>query len=350
MSLYQDITHISVTGSKENVTRMLNAAICNAGTGNVIFGDDDLEIINLKIKEEDGCYGLRVALDDFFDEVCLQDAKLREMIMQLQGEQKDKSECEDENGYIEDDGEVNLGRMFDLLEVHETEDDYTVDIEIYECEAGYYGGWRYFEDIARLYQCRIVADDELFRNGYSLSLVQTKIWEIEDKEVKETIIRPDVRADDCKSSDDIDNAFAPLMQMDPQRYLKFKIRAYENLVGTLECETINAKASMEWYKTMEEEGIELSTRFKDFISSELFGGAEGVKKLHKRCIDFNKYSEEELAAIYQLRAKRLQDKDKELVSLYNQLLEHLHTDIEQKRKEKEERKSANGDDDENLPF
>ena len=59
MSLIQKITHISVTGTKRNVTQMLNAAIRNAGTGNIIVDGDDIETISQKVMEEDG---LRIAL------------------------------------------------------------------------------------------------------------------------------------------------------------------------------------------------------------------------------------------------------------------------------------------------
>ena len=50
MSLYSDIFYTSLVGTKENVIRMLNAAICNVGTGNVIVDGDDLATINKKIE------------------------------------------------------------------------------------------------------------------------------------------------------------------------------------------------------------------------------------------------------------------------------------------------------------
>lgn len=259
MSFMQDITYISVTGSKKNVTRMLNAAIRNVGTSaklstearKVIVDGDDIETVNLKIKEEDGRYGFRVALIDLFDEVSLKDVNLQEKIKSLQGDQESDCKRENEEDFYGD-GEATFARMFDLQRVRETEDEYTVDIEIYECDCGdcgYYGGWDYFEDIARLYQCHIIADDELFRNGVTLGLDSTTIWEPEGDGIKKTIIHPE----NNNSCSDIEASFAPLMQLDSQRYRRFKIIAYEILIYNLEYQTKEAKAAMERYQAMEED-------------------------------------------------------------------------------------------------
>lgn len=77
MSLYQDMTYISLLGSRENVVRMLNAVIRTLGNGNVITDDDDLETINNMLKADDG-RGFRIAIPDLLDEQCMEDARLRE--------------------------------------------------------------------------------------------------------------------------------------------------------------------------------------------------------------------------------------------------------------------------------
>lgn len=59
MSYYQDIFSISVRGPKSGVIRMLNAAVCNVGTGDAVLPADDLDTINRKI--EAAC--LRVNMD-----------------------------------------------------------------------------------------------------------------------------------------------------------------------------------------------------------------------------------------------------------------------------------------------
>ena len=47
MSVEQDIFLIGVTGSRKNITRMLNAAIRNVATGDPIVESDDIEAVNL---------------------------------------------------------------------------------------------------------------------------------------------------------------------------------------------------------------------------------------------------------------------------------------------------------------
>jgi len=324
MSLYQDLSRITVTGNREDVTRMLNAAIKNVGTGtdSLINSEDDIETINLKIKEKEGDYGLRVALLDLFDDVCLQDEKLQEKINKLQGEKEKKEEPdhEEDEDYFEEE-ETSFARMFDLLKVNESQGSYTVNMEIYECEGGYYGGWEYFYDIARLYHCRIVVDDELFRNLKSFGLDQTLIWEPEGDEAKKTIIQPR----NLDSATAINDAFAELMRLDPQRYIGYKTRAYEILIENFELQLNEAKAELEINLAIAENGITPPSEFKYFLYCEQ-DGLESVKDQHRICV-YRGDAEDDLATIYKLRAKRLQDKNKDLAELYNQLLENLHTDL-----------------------
>ena len=49
MSVEQDIFLIGVTGSRKNITRMLNAAIRNVAAGDPIVESDDIEAVNLKL-------------------------------------------------------------------------------------------------------------------------------------------------------------------------------------------------------------------------------------------------------------------------------------------------------------
>lgn len=331
MSYYQELTRISVSGNKLNVIRMLNAAIRNVGSKKTIVEGDDLETINFKIREEDTPYGLEVALFDLFDEICLQDEKLQEKIKKIQREWKSMGESV---------GEYDCDK-FVLLNVREIESGYTVDIEICEFEGDIPGDWEYLEDIARLYQCRIIADHEGFRNGRSLGLDYTSIREPEGDGVKEKY----VEYPDFKSCEEVDSAFEPLMELDPQHYRKIKIRAYEVMIYTLEYQTREAKATKEWYETMEEEGLELPSLYRDFVLNEQ-RGPEDVKSYHQQCLIMNYSSEEELATIYGLRAKRCQDDNKELADLYNQFLVQLHTDIEEANK----RRASNSNDEDEEPF
>ena len=49
MSVEQDVFVIGVTGSRNNIGRMLNAAIRNVAAGEPIVESDDIDAINLKL-------------------------------------------------------------------------------------------------------------------------------------------------------------------------------------------------------------------------------------------------------------------------------------------------------------
>ena len=68
MNFYKNCISIVIKGEKNDIIRMLNAAIRNVGTGNVISINDDIEAINKKIK-----VGM-VSLTDLIDEEALKDS------------------------------------------------------------------------------------------------------------------------------------------------------------------------------------------------------------------------------------------------------------------------------------
>ena len=51
MSVEGSIFKIGIVGSRESIIKMMNAAICNAGSGKEIAEGDDVEAINLKLGE-----------------------------------------------------------------------------------------------------------------------------------------------------------------------------------------------------------------------------------------------------------------------------------------------------------
>ena len=74
-------TDITVYGTKENIIRMLNAAIGHVGKGTIrlIGEDDDIVTINdkFKIEERIGWRYLHVNVSDLLDETCLKDSQLQ---------------------------------------------------------------------------------------------------------------------------------------------------------------------------------------------------------------------------------------------------------------------------------
>ena len=165
MSYYQDIYNISVRGSRENVIRMLNAAIRNVGNGNVIEENDDIEAINKKNLDEDGVHGLRVALRDLVDEQAMQDAELQ---------QKKQKGCKPEEGFSTD------ARVIEIAKIKVEGEEYVIEMVMYTDEYSEYVDWLSWKDIARLYDVRIVIELQEFNKGVPTGNISTSIYEVVD--------------------------------------------------------------------------------------------------------------------------------------------------------------------------
>lgn len=246
MSYYQDIFSISVRGPKAGVIRMLNAAVCNVGTGDAVLPADDLDTINRKI--EAAC--LRVNVTDLLDGECLKDGII----------QAKKLAFEEKVGHWHDilDGKVSFankgdevdakdeaadkldclcdGRIIDVLEVRELDGDYELRLEFYVGEEYFTSpDWADWEDVCRLYGCRVIIDDDEFRNGGFNRLCGTTIYEMKDGGVEKKQIEPELAVEKYVRSLDL------LCSIDPQHYRKKKIRDMEARVRALQAEIDDEK-------------------------------------------------------------------------------------------------------------
>lgn len=124
MHSYITDTDVTLTGTKENIIRMLNTAMCNAGSDIVIAESDDFETMLHKVKEVDD--NQQFLLPDFLGEKSIQECDLKEKQNQCRHEYRD--ECydwvsiheivKDGNNYI-----VKLGaHVHDEVEIFDMRD------------------------------------------------------------------------------------------------------------------------------------------------------------------------------------------------------------------------------------
>lgn len=248
MKYYSDIFSISIQGPKEGVVRMLNAAIRNVGAGKVITEDDSIETINEKVTEDDGVNGLRVSIIDLMDEQSLEDSIIREKKSDfdqkmehardvLAGKVKFDDEYDAEEAYSEASYKLEYmcdGRFIDILSVLEVDGGYEVKMEFYIGEEPVTcPDWTNWNDVCRLYGCKVVVDDVEFLNGSFFRFCGTAIYEMEDGNVKEIRIEPKL--------DEYVEAFDKLCKMAPERYRKLKIQDMETKVSALQAELSKEK-------------------------------------------------------------------------------------------------------------
>lgn len=245
MSYYSVISNIYVHGPKEGIVKMLNVAIRNAGSKNIIAEDDNIETINEKVKVDDGGHKLRIAIIDLMDEQCLKDNIIQEKKAAyvkdldtyrdaLAENMKFYNSDEELVEYLQDKGEWCNGRLIDILEVLEVDGNYRVRMhsDIPE-DVPLFPEWADWGDVCRLYGYKIIIDVEececLGPAGPAL-FSGTHIYEMEDGNAKKTSIFPEHAISIWKYEDE----FEKLIMMDPERYRKFKIQSMEEMVKDLQ--------------------------------------------------------------------------------------------------------------------
>ena len=314
MSLYSDIFYTSLVGTKENVIRMLNAAICNVGTGNVIVDGDDLATINKKIKVEDGHYGLRIAFPDLLDEACMQD----EPLLIKKNDFRIPEEDEDF---------VSTARCIDLEGVRESKDGYAVEFSHYEDEHGTYTDWLFWEDIARIYDCQVFMDDDEYRNGSFIGFCGTSIYTAANGAVIKTRIEPELDLEKYNDS------FNELIKLYPERYRPLKIRYFQDKINRLQNEITREEARIERDELMKSKSISINpTKWEEFAISDKHG-VESVKETYHWYLINNCISEEwlsEIESILQLRAEKWEGVNDDLHECYLSLLKGLNKDFKKK--------------------
>jgi len=248
----QDFTYTAVIGSKENIIRMLNAAIRNVGTGNEIAGSDDIEVINRKIKEQDGKYNLRIALPDLLEETVLQEDWAKEKQAAF-ASRDNRVKCDDEEyyeEYYEDDFSTSV-RMIDIEGVYDEGGRFRAEFLLYECEnSSYYADWLGWGDIARVYDCTVFVDNDLYNNGSFERYCSTMVFRKEDGVIRETRIEPNLNIDGYVFS------LKRLSDMYPARYRERIIRSMEALIRDLQYEVASERNKIGCEKFNEDNGYD----------------------------------------------------------------------------------------------
>lgn len=221
MSFELDVTYITLTGSRENVVRLLNAAICNAGSGDTIAPGDDIEAVNRKIKPAAGD-GLHVSLTDLLDPAALRDSRLqaKQEAYFLKYKREDASKC-------------TCDKTIELTKVSEAECGCTIDFEMYDYP-DVPNDWmgQDWGEIARIYSCQVVVTSFVYAKWMINSLSDVTVYKSlgsgdEGSDgVEERHIEPQLDFSSCEQ------AFDELIQLDP-RYRGVKIKHYEEAIEYL---------------------------------------------------------------------------------------------------------------------
>ena len=217
-------TDITVYGSKENIIRMLNAAIRNVGNGTIslIEEGDDVATINekFKIKERIGWSYLHINVSDLLDEVSLKDS-------QLQSKKEAFFKEHNGDGWSESLSKKPIG--IEWLEIKKTG-----CVVYFEVWRGGYADWLDWDEIARLYECSICIDEfeEIPDWIHTNSFQGTTIIEYKNGSVEKTSIMPRIGFD--LNITEFEVEFEKLIQFDPIRYRKVKIQQYKEIIEFIE--------------------------------------------------------------------------------------------------------------------
>lgn len=312
MSIAQDITRISVQGQKESIVRMLNAVLSNLEVDRQIAAEDSLETVNQKIKDESDGYGYRIRIPDLLEAEMLQRPEIQKKMAEFK---PDDDPCL----------EFFTARAIDILSVRQSgEDDYSIDLELYECEPAYYEDWIWWDDIVSLYGCKVYLDDDLFYNGNFDNYCGAIIYEQGKDGVKRTEIKPELNLVEYKFK------FDDLIKINPERYRPLKIKYFKDKIARMEhevkCE--EAEIEREYWAHRSAKDIDKSI-WKEFVLGE-GEGPDGVKSVYDWYLDrplsyHDAKTHESIDNVLILRMKKWTREDAALFDCYCSLISDFRT-------------------------
>ena len=210
MSVESDLFRISVIGPKANVTRMLNEAIRQEGAGEIIVESDDIETVNRKLIGKDGMPGLMVVYGQLIDEKCLEeDALINEKWQAAVDRHKQKVA----SGEPMDDEYESRVELFKVKEYDSGSYEVQFSEYVSECAMDFDCiDWVDWEDIARVYKCRVFVDDLYYRNGEFMRFECATIYEPAEGSVRRT------RLESGTTREEYDEFMDKLVELCPERY------------------------------------------------------------------------------------------------------------------------------------
>lgn len=352
MSVEQDIFLIGVTGSRKNITRMLNAAIRNVAAGDPIVESDDIEAVNLKLNYFTGREGHNIGIFDLLDEECMKDeavigkkeafyyrvkacancpfdcpnSKLKSDVQPLEYGSKEMEEyCPWPDPYYAEDAPTEPNRYIEVVRVEEGENGYTAKFSwyLYEC----YGptDWADWDDIARLYDCRVFVDDDYYRNGQFIRFECATIYEPGGGKH---------RFESGTTGKEYDEFMDKLAELYPERYRPIRARYLKEKEDEKERQQLEEDRQIKlhysaWsrFASWEEDGIKAIKGVYDGFIEDSF-------------IYPNSISAQDILNVLKVRAEKWKGVNDEFAGCYEELIRNFNDDYEQKRKELEAKKAA----------
>ena len=355
MSIGQDIFHIGVTGSRKNITRMLNAAIRNVAGGDPIVESDDIEAINRKLDYFTGRKGHDIGIFDLFDEECMKDGAVigkkeafynrvkacetcpfdcpnskrspdippLTFASEEEEYQKMYEYCPWPDPYYAEDAPSEPNRYIEIVRVEEGMNDFTAKFSWYLGEYSGPSDWADWEDIARLYDCRVFVDDKYYRNGQFIGYESATIYEPGSGKMQ--------RFEAGATKKEQEDFLHKLAELYPERY--------SPLLG----EFLKEKEDeMERQHLEEERHIKLNYAVWSRFASWEVDGVEAIKGVYdgllKEAVCYNpddpdSISAENVLNVLKVRAEKWKGVNDEFASYYEELLLRFNDDFEQKQKE-----------------
>lgn len=353
MSVEQDIFLIGVTGSRKNITRMLNAAIRNVAAGDPIVESDDIEAVNLKLNYFTGREGHNIGIFDLLDEECMKDeavigkkeafyyrvkacancpfdcpnSKRKSDAQPLEYGSKEMEEyCPWPDPYDAEDAPTEPNRYIEVVRVEEGTNDYTAKFSWYLYESFGPSDWADWEDISRLYDCRVFVDDDYYRNGEFMRFESATIYEPGGEKH---------RFESGTSGKEYDEFMNKLAELYPERYCPLRTRYLK------EKEDEKERQHLE-----EERHIKLNYTVWSRLASWEEDGVKAINGVYDRLLkeavcydpdDPDSISAEDILSVLKVRAEKWKDVNDEFANCYENLFLSFNDDFEQKKKEFEAR-------------
>lgn len=325
MSVESDLFRISVIGPKANVTRMLNEAIRQEGAGEIIVESDDIETVNRKLIGKDGIPGLMVVYGQLIDEKCLEeDALINEKWQAAVDRHKQKVA----SGEPMDDEYESRVELFKVKEYDSGSYEVQFSEYVSECAMDFDCiDWVDWEDIARVYKCRVFVDDLYYRNGEFMRFECATIYEPAEGSVRRT------RLESGTTREEYDEFMDKLVELCPERYRpiredylkeKEEMKAYQREMKRLE----------EWYHLIEP----IHNKTWDSFTAAEEKGLNSIREVYASCLEqvtrrIGWVDIDGLLQVLVVRAEELKGVNDEPAYCYVDLLRSFREDYDKKVKD-----------------